>query len=285
MLDDGAHNDGAAGDNVYGVAIEDISNLIEYYFYAENDSAGRFLPERAAYEFYTIESNIAYNDLVINEIMAINDQTVADQDGEYDDWVEFYNNTAYKISTGGLYISDDTTNLLKWPLPNTTIKPGRYMVIWVDADTSQTGYHANFHLDGTGEQLILSYDDGSVIDAMSFSAQFPLISTGRYPNGTGNFIEMIPTYATENKNTDSPLLSSGIFIYPNPADDIVNIQTTLTTPIYLQMYSTDGRKVAWRDFQEEALMTIDISAIPSGVYTIKIESDDQVYTDKLVITH
>ena len=53
LYDDGLHNDGLAGDGVFGGKISNCSNSIEYYFYAENDSAGSFSPERAAYEFYT----------------------------------------------------------------------------------------------------------------------------------------------------------------------------------------------------------------------------------------
>ena len=55
MFDDGNHNDGVAGDNIYGCLISNCSNSIDYYLYADNDSAGTFSPERAAYEYYTIK--------------------------------------------------------------------------------------------------------------------------------------------------------------------------------------------------------------------------------------
>ncbi|MEO0226393.1 MAG: CotH kinase family protein, partial [candidate division WOR-3 bacterium] len=54
MYDDGNHNDGMAGDGIYGTFIKVGSGDIDYYIYAENSIAGRFLPERAEYEFYTI---------------------------------------------------------------------------------------------------------------------------------------------------------------------------------------------------------------------------------------
>ncbi len=53
MFDDGGHNDGLAGDGVYGVSIRIGAGDINYYIYAENDAA-TFSPERAEYEFYTI---------------------------------------------------------------------------------------------------------------------------------------------------------------------------------------------------------------------------------------
>ena len=59
MFDDGNHNDGIAGDGIYGCVIINCSNSIDYYLYADNDSAGTFSPERAAYEYYTISTSIS----------------------------------------------------------------------------------------------------------------------------------------------------------------------------------------------------------------------------------
>jgi len=55
MLDDGNHNDGAAGDGVYGVSIQVGEAAFQYYIYAENNDAAMFSPERAEDEFYTLE--------------------------------------------------------------------------------------------------------------------------------------------------------------------------------------------------------------------------------------
>ncbi|MFT4601965.1 MAG: hypothetical protein ACI857_002151 [Arenicella sp.] len=285
MMDDGLNNDGSSADGVYGVSISEISNHLEYYFYAQNDSAGRFLPERAAYEFYTLDSKIASEDLVINEFMAINEQTLTDENGEYEDWIEFYNTTLYKINTAGIYLSDDYAVPLKWELPNTVIEPGEYMIIWADEDLSAGEYHASFQLNGDGEKLILSYDDGSIIDSVSFGLQYPLISAGRYPNGTGGFTSMLPSLESENLQSDSPLITSELFIYPNPAKNSFHIKTTLSAPSYIEIVTLDGKKVAQRYFGENGLITIDTDQFSSGVYYIKLTSENQIFTDKLIIAH
>ncbi len=54
MFDDGAHGDGAAGDNVYGASLPVSSLLIQYYIYAENTNVGAFSPVRAEHEFYSL---------------------------------------------------------------------------------------------------------------------------------------------------------------------------------------------------------------------------------------
>jgi hypothetical protein len=285
LKDDGLNNDAAAADGIFGISIPEISNHLEYYFYAQNDSAGRFLPERAAYEFYTIDSKIAAKDLVINELMAINEQSITDQNGEYDDWIELYNTTSYKINTAGLYLTDNNDSLLKWALPSTTINPGGYLIIWADEDLSQTGNHANFQMDGDGESLTLSYADGSIIDSMSYSSQYPLLSTGRYPNGSGDFVKMIPSHNSKNLELDSPLVNSELYIYPNPANNSFNIKTKLTAPIYIEIISLQGEKVAQRYFEEDGLITITSDQFSSGVYYVKLSSENQLFTDKLIITH
>ena len=75
MYDDGAHNDGAANDNVYGASFTMAAMTEQYYIYAENDNAGMFSPEKAEHEFYTLEAQSPTAEpgqVVINEILAKN---------------------------------------------------------------------------------------------------------------------------------------------------------------------------------------------------------------------
>jgi CotH kinase protein len=51
MLDDGKHNDDAAGDGIYGVVV-DKKAYLQYFINAEGEEAVSLLPERAAYEFF-----------------------------------------------------------------------------------------------------------------------------------------------------------------------------------------------------------------------------------------
>ena len=45
--------------------------------------------------------------LFINEFLASNDTTNADEAGEYDDWVEIFNPGPPAVNLGGLFLSDD----------------------------------------------------------------------------------------------------------------------------------------------------------------------------------
>ena len=78
----------------------------------ENDSSGVFSNVRAAYEFYSIKSQLNAGDFIINELMSNNLSVVTDPSTDFDDWIELYNPTNSPISTNGLFLTD-TPNLLQ----------------------------------------------------------------------------------------------------------------------------------------------------------------------------
>ena len=194
MFDDGNHNDGLANDGLYGVKIQNSSNSIDYYLYAENDSSGVFSPVRAAYEFYSIKSHLNAGDLVINELMSNNLSVVTDPSTDFDDWIELYNPTNSPISTNGLFLTDTLNLLHKWKFPNYLIPSGGYAIVWADEDGGQGDLHANFKLSNLGEQLVLSNSDSVVIDSVSYLPQSDDVSFGRSPNGIGSFNMLTPTF-------------------------------------------------------------------------------------------
>ena len=227
MLDDGNHNDGSANDGLYGAVINDCSNSIDYYLYAESNNEGVFSPKRAAYEFYNIKTSVPQSSLVINEVMANNQTTVMDETGDYDDWIELYNKTNTPISTNGLLLSDNPLNLDKWDLPNAVINPNSYFIIWADEDGNTGDNHANFRLSNLGEQLILSNSDSSIVDAEFIYPQLDDIAYGRSPNGTGSFTMLTPTFNANNtpSNVENLIDNENITAFPNPFIDQLSVKS------------------------------------------------------------
>ncbi|MGH1362791.1 MAG: CotH kinase family protein [Calditrichia bacterium] len=254
MFDDGNNGDGAAGDGVYGVSITAGASPVQYYIYAENNDAAALSPARAEYEFYLLP--VATGDLVINEFMADNDSTAMDQDGEFDDWVELYNNSGSEISLAGLYLSDDETELTKWAFPDTSIAANGYLIVWTDNDSGQVGLHANFALSRSGEAVCLTDSDGiTSLDQVVFGTQTTDVSTGRFPNGTGDFAEMPPSFAAENTNgitgiedvvnNTIPQQYGLEQNYPNPFNPSTTFRFTLAqaSRVSLTVYNLVGQKI------------------------------------------
>jgi spore coat protein CotH len=188
MLDDGQGDDAASGDGIYTASLTNVGNAIDYYIYAENDESGRFSPERAAYEFYSMQATIDPSDLVINEFMAFNSAGASDGTGDYDDWIELYNNTSSTISTEGLYLSDDPLNPVKWAMPNVTIAADGYQIVWADEQGSEGSLHANFQLSTFGEFISIAYGDSTIIDSVTFEEVGENQSIARFTNGTVPFV-------------------------------------------------------------------------------------------------
>ncbi len=66
----------------------------------------------------------------INEIMSSNGSFHADEDGDYEDWVELYNAGSEPVNLEGYGLSDDISEPLKWTLPSVTLEPDDYLLIW-----------------------------------------------------------------------------------------------------------------------------------------------------------
>ena len=263
MFDDGNHGDGVAGDGVFGATIDVDARDVQYYIYAENSDAGLFSPERAEHEFHQLP---VVSGLVINEIMASNFSEVADQDGEYDDWVELYNGGSSPINLSGFYLSDDEYTLNKWTFPNVTIQPDDYLIIWCDtAGSSQTGLHTTYRLSADQEEVYLSDPSGTVVDAVHYVNMPTDIAYARVPNGNGIFVHQSQSYNLNNQSVSSDnnvILSNRMRAYPNPANNIVYV---LGSTGKIEVYTMLGELVVTLDH----VKSINISEWNSGIYFIK----------------
>ncbi len=287
MSDNGTQNDGAANDGVFGVQLENIGSTVEYYFYAENETAGIFSPQRAAYEYHILQAQVETSEgLVINELLASNDAVMADEAGEYDDWIELYNTSNTEISTVGLYLSDNENSLQKWALPETTIPSNDYLIIWADEDGSQGDFHANFKLSSGGETLTLSTESGEILDVVIFGEQTTDISYGRFPNGTGPFGGMPPTF-----NADNSMIvgiedwrEMGISLFPNPAQSTIYLQFDHEIPLQYQLFSSNGQLVKSESIvAQTSTLEVAVGDVLEGLYVLQLVFEDAILTEKIII--
>ncbi|HUX57638.1 MAG TPA: lamin tail domain-containing protein [Bacteroidales bacterium] len=141
-------------------------------------------------------------DVVINELMPVNSTIAADQNGEYDDWIELFNLSSSTKDISGYYLTDNKSNISKWQIPQgTSISANGYLIIWADKDTTQIGLHANFKLSSLGEEVLFSKPNGTVIDEIIYPGQTLEVSYSRYPNGTGAFRWQNPTFNVINSTS------------------------------------------------------------------------------------
>ncbi len=206
MFDDGTHDDGAAGDRVYGAQTAGFlaGTKVHYYVEARSGNAVKaavFSParaEQASYSYRVLSGVGASSPVVINELLADNERIIRDPQGDFEDWIELLNTSDASVDLGGKYLSDDPQNPRKWRFPDGTKIPANgYFLIWADEDgTAAGGLHANFKLSAGGEQILLVDSDtnhNALLDLVTFAAQETDRSYGRLPGQSERLEKMTPT--------------------------------------------------------------------------------------------
>jgi len=119
--------------------------------------------------------------LYITELLALNNSTLADEDGTYSDWLELHNEGGSAVNLAGYYLTDDDELLTKWQIPSVSIPAGGYLLVWA-SNKNRTNpalpLHTNFALGGSGEYLALVAPDGVSI-VHEYAPQFPPQTTDR----------------------------------------------------------------------------------------------------------
>ncbi|WP_417609777.1 CotH kinase family protein [Owenweeksia hongkongensis] len=283
MYDDGAHNDGSAGDGVYGTDLKLNSSTTQYYIYAENSNIGKFSPERAQHEFYSI---YAVGKLVINEFMADNDGVIADQNGDYNDWIEIYNNSSDSILLGDYYLTDDANDPTQYRMPNEYLAAGGFKLIWASGDTTVGSNHADFKLSKSGEQIVLFYDNGTDLD----TADFIVFSTQTTDESYGRSYDASPTWIFFTASTPEAsngtlgveeIKHTGLQLYPNPYQGQVTIENPTESKATVTVYSAVGQVLQTLEIGRFETMVWQDS-FPVGMRIISLETENAVEVIRLI---
>lgn len=109
--------------------------------------------------------------VVINEVMTNNKTSFTDGDGDFPDWIEFYNHGETPADLGGHYLSDNDINRDKWAFPpGTILEAGEHLVVFasgkIDDEVPAGELHATFRLSNGSEPVILSDPGSTIIDRL-----------------------------------------------------------------------------------------------------------------------
>lgn len=132
-------------------------------------------------------------DLIISEVMNNNYSYLAQNGGNYYDWIELYNNSGRTINLSNYCLTTNDNTICAYKLPKVELKSGEYYIIMASGDTklSNSKYqHASFKL-GDTEAVYLTKSD-EIVDSIMVS-NVPLgYSMGRSGSGIVYFSKPTP---------------------------------------------------------------------------------------------
>ncbi len=225
----------------------------------------------------------------INELLAINDTGLQDEDDDRSDWLELYNAGDTPAELGGWFLSDDPAGLDRWALPAVRVPAGGCLLVFAsgkDRAVEGAPLHTDFRLDGDGETLRLLLPDGlTVADAVTFEEQRADVSQGRYPDGDDGWRSMpAPTPGAPNNAgqaggvrclPEAGTFTNRVIVVLRATNDATRIHYTLDgalpggrSPIYSQgLMLTQSTLVRARSYHP----VLGLGPVVSAAY-VKIES-------------
>ena len=186
---------------------------------------------------------------LITELMAINDGTLRDEDGDSSDWLEIYNSAEQPVDLTGWYLTDQFENLTRWKMPSLVLAPGQFHLIYAsskDRTDPAANLHTNFRLSGDGEFVALVQPDGTTIEhqyAPEFPQQLADVSFGLTTDLTSRVFFATPTPGAANGDgfvavASAPQASVGRGIFEAP----FQLELTTDSPEAEIHYTLDGSR-------------------------------------------
>ncbi len=183
--------------------------------------------------------------LVISELMAANDSTLADEDGAYSDWIEIHNPTALGVNLTGYYLTDDRANPTLWAFPSTNLPAGGQLIVFAsgkDRRVPGAPLHTNFQLDRAGEYLALIGPGLTLLHVFDpYPALEPDVAYGVLGGDPATARALgVPTPGALNDATPAP---PGEVAFSKPGGTFVvpfSLSLTCATPGAIIRYTLDG---------------------------------------------
>lgn len=106
----------------------------------------------------------------INEVLKYNTLSAIDADGERGEWLELKNFSSEAVTLLGYFLSDNPDDLYKWALPDVTLQPGEYKVIFLSGKNRTDGeLHANFGLSDEENEVYFTTLSGMRTESISLA--------------------------------------------------------------------------------------------------------------------
>ena len=258
---------------------------------------------RTGYKIYGTPgySNIPprISELFLNEVSGMKQTDFHDNFGEYEDWIELYNDSEHEINFGGLYLTDNLQDLCKDRVlqnnpDSTAIAAHGYKVLFADGEPEQGVLHLNFRISADGEELGLVQLvglDTIVIDQLEFGGFSPGYSLGRRTDGGIPWEDQQFTPGSSNITMALRTPEEGpLSVYPVPADDwlYLDLPHTVEGQADIYMFDVLGQPVLTKHLKDiipDQVFSVNVSALQEGTYILMLRGRHLQFIKQIVIMH
>lgn len=118
-----------------------------------------------------LTQTVADSPVLVMEISAAGQHSIADENGEYADYIILKNVSSSPVDMSGWYISDNERDIRKWRFPAITIEAGETITVFAsgkDRSAEKDKLHTNFGLSSEGEIVVLSDPKGRRMDRVDY---------------------------------------------------------------------------------------------------------------------
>jgi spore coat protein CotH len=260
------------GSGMFKVTVQNIAGTDRIsYQVLVTDGAGRISIIPCGMAVINPEAGIIPR-LFINEFMADNKKTIADEVGSYSDWIELYNGDTQGVNLGDYYLTDNFDTPDKWKLPDMILAPGGFALFWADGTPSLGDHHTSFKLAKEGEEIGIFTADHFIVDTITFGVQSEDISCGRKTDGAAQIVFFnTPTPGRSNNLSAIDVTEDDdkFIVYPNPVTGTTLRFSRLTG---CRIYNSAGIMMyAGREVGE-----LNVSSYPPGIYIIITDDGQRV---------
>jgi hypothetical protein len=227
-----------------------------------------------------------YTQVIISEFQSVNNFTICDEWGDYDDWIELYNPNDDAVNIGGMVLRN---NAHIWGIPtgdtSTLLSPGSYFFIWADHEEEQGLFHANFRLSTSESLIICESDSNTIIDSLRIPELPDDYSYGICPGGEWRiFSDPSPMEANNCESSINETIRTNDFlIYPTITGDkvYVKIPDNAKGRIAAKLISISGTIIMENSFIDEEF-TISLKKYNSGMYILLLSAQNTMWEDKII---
>lgn len=122
--------------------------------------------------FWVHPREVLAQSVAINEVMASNNAFLADEDGDYEDWIELYNFGETPVNLLGYGLSDHISDPFKWIFPEVVLEPGAYLLVWASGKDRKPSPQQNYFIPALLREVYTGIE-GTTISHLVNHPKFP----------------------------------------------------------------------------------------------------------------